>query len=83
MTVNYIPAYATEYIYIVARECDGEFCFWGAWNDANKANEVALEIGGEVFDWEDLEDEEEDEEPSDWDLEIGFDVYEGCYSWDC
>ena len=30
---------------------------------------------------EDLEDW--DDEPSDWDLEIGFDPYIGCYSWDC
>lgn len=29
------------------------------------------------------EDEYEDEEPSDWDLEIGFDPYEGGYTFDC
>ena len=38
-------------------------------------------------DWEEVdpEDEEEDwdEEPSDWDLEMGFDPYEGGYTWDC
>lgn len=27
--------------------------------------------------------EDEDEELSDWDLEIGFDPYEGCYTFDC
>lgn len=29
------------------------------------------------------EDEYEDDEPSDWDLEIGFDPYEGGYTFDC
>lgn len=30
------------------------------------------------------EDEDlEDEEPSDWDLEVGFNPYEGCYDFDC
>ena len=24
-----------------------------------------------------------DDEPSDWDREMGFDPYEGCYSFDC
>lgn len=46
--INNLPTYANEYKYIVARRVDGELWFWGAWNDLNKANEVALEIGGEV-----------------------------------
>ena len=46
--INNLPAYANEYKYIVARRIDGELWFWGAWNDRNKANEVALEICGEV-----------------------------------
>lgn len=32
----------------------------------------------EEEDWEDWDDE-----PSDWDLECGFDPYEGGYTWDC
>ena len=46
--INNLPIYANEYKYIVARRVDGELWFWGAWNDRNKANEVAIEIGGEV-----------------------------------
>lgn len=46
--INNLPAYANEYKYIVARRVDGELWFWGAWNDRNKANEVAIKIGGEV-----------------------------------
>ncbi len=46
--INNLPAYANEYKYIVAHRIDGELWFWGAWNDRNKANEVALEIEGEV-----------------------------------
>jgi len=49
MTINNIPAYANSYKYIVARRIDGELWFWGAWNDRGEANEVALEIGGEVI----------------------------------
>lgn len=48
MTINNLPAYANNYKYIVVREVDGELWFWGAWNDANKANEAALAIDGEV-----------------------------------
>ncbi len=29
------------------------------------------------------EEEPEDDEPSDWDLEFGFNPYEGCYDFDC
>ena len=46
--INNLPTYANEYKYIVAHRVDGELWFWGAWDDRNKANEVALEIGGEV-----------------------------------
>lgn len=49
MKINNVPTYANEYNYIVAERIDGELWFWGAWNDGNKANEVALEINGEVF----------------------------------
>ena len=46
--VNNIPTYAINYDFIVARRVDDELWFWGAWNDRDKANEVALEIGGVV-----------------------------------
>ena len=46
--INNYKSYADQYKYIVARRIDGELWFWGAWNDRNKANEVAIEIGGEV-----------------------------------
>jgi hypothetical protein len=31
---------------IVVRRVNGELWYWGAWDDADTANEVALEIGG-------------------------------------
>ena len=30
-----------------------------------------------------VEDTEADREEADWDREMGFDPYEGCYTWDC
>ena len=48
--INNLPTYATDYRYIVARRIDGELWFYGAWDDANTANKVALEIGGETID---------------------------------
>ena len=48
MTIQNVAEYAKNYKYIVVRRVDGELYFWGAWNDRNKANEVAIEIGGEV-----------------------------------
>lgn len=48
MTINNMPKDTTEK-YIVARRVDGDLWFWGAWNDRNRANEVAMEIGGEVI----------------------------------
>lgn len=47
--INNLPNYSENYAYIVAREVDGEYWFWGAYNDRNKANEIAENIGGEVF----------------------------------
>lgn len=50
MTVNNVPAYAYNYKFWVARrDEDFQLWFWGAWNDRNKANEVAIEVGGEVI----------------------------------
>lgn len=47
--VNNTPEYASAYKYAVARCCDGEMWFWGAWNDINKANQVAHNIDGVVL----------------------------------
>ena len=49
MNINNMPRYAENYDYIVARRVDGEYWFWGAWNDRDRANEVALEEGCVVF----------------------------------
>jgi uncharacterized protein YutD len=35
--INNLPEYANEYKYIVARWCDDELWFYGAWNDEEKA----------------------------------------------
>lgn len=48
MTVQNVAAYAKNYKYIVARHVDGQLWFWGAWNDRNKANDVAEELGNGV-----------------------------------
>lgn len=48
MTIQNVAEYAKNYKYIVVRRVNGELYFWGAWNDRDKANEVAIEIGGEV-----------------------------------
>lgn len=32
------PAYAENYKYIVATNCDGEYWFYGAWNDRDNEN---------------------------------------------
>lgn len=44
-----VPAYAQECKYIVAQQCDGEWWFWGAYDELTKAVDAALEIGGRVF----------------------------------
>lgn len=46
MKINNLPEYAKTKKYIVARRVDGELWFWGAWDDRDTANEVALEEGG-------------------------------------
>lgn len=52
--INNIPKYAEDRKYIVAREVDGEFWFWGAFDDNNEAHRTAGEIDGYVFDRETL-----------------------------
>lgn len=49
MTINNKPDYAKDYEFIVARECDGEYWFWGAYENGFEAGRIALEIGGVVF----------------------------------
>ena len=34
--------------YVVARYVDGKLWFWGSWDDKDRADEVAEEIGGIV-----------------------------------
>lgn len=46
--INNLPDYAKDYDYIVARICDNEFWFWGAYKTFNKAQNVADEINGIV-----------------------------------
>ena len=46
--IKNLPPYATKYKYIVARYIDGDFWFWGAYADRNRAYDVALEINGVV-----------------------------------
>lgn len=49
MTIKNLPTTATNYRYIIAREVDGDLWYYGADNDRNRANEVALAVGGVVF----------------------------------
>ena len=42
--INNVPDYAKDYKWIVARFEDGEYWFWGAWNDESKALEIASNI---------------------------------------
>lgn len=52
MMIKNKPNYANDYRYIVARNCDGELWFWGAWNEFELAIDAAREIGGVVIDTE-------------------------------
>lgn len=47
--INNKPNYANEYEFIVAREVDGEYWFYGAYADGFKAEKVAMEIDGIIF----------------------------------
>ena len=47
--INNEPVYAKDYEFIVARECDNGWWFWGAYADGYKAEQAALEINGVVF----------------------------------
>ena len=43
------PDYADDYEFVVARERDNEYWFWGAYEDGFRADKAASEIGGVVF----------------------------------
>lgn len=43
------PEYASHYEFVVAREVDGDYWFWGAYTDGFKADKIAHEIGGVIF----------------------------------
>ena len=46
--VKNLSSYAINYKYIVASDVDGDLWFYGAWNDENRAYEVARNIRGVV-----------------------------------
>lgn len=43
------PDYADDYEFVVARERDNEYWFWGAYEDGFRADKAASEIDGVVF----------------------------------
>ena len=47
--INNMPSYANEYNYIVACKSDDEYWFYGAYNNKEKAEEVANNYEGVVF----------------------------------
>ena len=51
MHVNNVPEYAHHHRYWVVRAVNGELWFYGAWDDEDRANEVAAELpnGALVF----------------------------------
>ena len=49
MNILNMPEYADHYEFVVAREIDGDYWFWGAYSDGFKAEQVAMEIGGVII----------------------------------
>ena len=47
-TVRNVPAYAYEHAYWVAREVEGSLWFYGAYDTADRAHDVAMMMGGVV-----------------------------------
>ena len=47
--INNMTGVAKDKAYVVARCVEGEYWYYGAYNDVVKAYAVAEEIGGEVF----------------------------------
>lgn len=54
MRINNVPDYADEYNYIVARICDRELWFYGAYDDKATADRAAEEVDGVIIPREDL-----------------------------
>ena len=55
MKINNLPNNYKNYAFVVARWVDGEYWFWGCWNDRNAANEAALEEDGTTFETANVE----------------------------
>lgn len=49
LIINNLPDYATNYNYIVASVLDGDLWFYGAWDNEDKAYDVARVINGAVI----------------------------------
>ena len=47
--IKNLPEYAIYHNYIVTSVCDSNLWFYGAWDDEDKAYEVAEVIGGVVI----------------------------------
>lgn len=47
--INNMPAYATDYEFLVVRKVDNDLWFWGAYNDHDKAYDAAEEIDGFIL----------------------------------
>ena len=47
--IKNLPTYATDYKYIVAKEVDGDWWFYGAYNEGSRAERAAIECNGEIF----------------------------------
>ena len=47
--VKNLSSYAYTCKYIVARECDGDLWYWGAWNDYETAYRASCEVRGIVI----------------------------------
>ena len=47
--INNKPADADNYEFIVAKNCNGEFWFCGAYSNGFKAEQMATEINGVIF----------------------------------
>jgi hypothetical protein len=50
LKINNLPDYAILYKYWVVRYVEGEYWFWGAYDDVSRAGQAALEINGIVID---------------------------------
>lgn len=49
INIQNAPAYAWDYEFIVVRQVDNDYWFYGAYADGFKADAVACEIGGIII----------------------------------